>query len=209
MDTVPAYPYQDENTGEAKLLFLNDKVKCTLYKKSEYMNGVGFIRANEISPNQYAGDHYFVDVQKEAKSKVASASDVQGYSLLFYILKKHDKMFLTKFVSGDREKHSVIYAVGDGLMLSTIIHHNYQRTAPTVSRIPLPSAKEHAAKMLAAFSLRSFDHASTNDKYEESILKYIGELKHVAQGGKIKIKGRVKKLEVAYDDDFFSQLESL
>lgn len=208
-DTVPAYSYQDEETGEAKLLYLDEKAKCAIFKKSEFMNGVGFIDVAEITPNMYAGDHYFIDVQKESKAKTAAESDVQGYSMLFYILKEHKKMFLTKFVSGDREKFAVIYAVGDGLMLSTIIHQNYQRPPPTVSRIPLPKAKDRAAKMLAAFSLRRFDPATTNDIYEETIEKYIEALKEVSKDGKIKIKSKFKIPVATYNDDFFSQLDAL
>jgi non-homologous end joining protein Ku len=208
-DTVPAYPYLDEDTGQAKLLYLDEKAKCAIFKKSEFMNGVGFIDAAEIAPSMYTGDHYFIDVQAMSKSEEPAASDIQGYSILFYILKEHKKMFLTKFVSGDREKFAVIYAVEDGLMLSIIIPHNYQRTAPTVSRIPLPKAKDHASKMLASFSLRRFDSVITCDKYEESIDKYIEDLKEVAKGGPTgKLKVKFKAPEPQHED-FFSQLEAL
>lgn len=209
METVPAYPYQDEDTGAQKLLYLDEKAKCVIFNKSEYMNGIGFIDAKEITPNMYSGDHYFVKVQTDSKSKVAADSDIQGYSLMYYILKEHNKMFLTKFVSGDREKFAVIYACGDLLMLSIIIHNNYQRTPPVVSRIPLPKAKAHADKMLAAFSLRRFDPSITADKYEENIQRYIDELKTVAKGGKLKIKARLKPPVADYADDFFSQLDAL
>lgn len=210
-ETVPAYSYKDEETGEAKLLFLDEKVKCSIYKKSEYMTGIGFLDANVITPNMYAGDHYFIQVQKESKAPTAAEADVQGYSLLYYLLDTHKKVFLTKFVSGDREKFSIIYAVGDGLMLSTLIHNNYQREPPTVSRIPLPKAEAHAAKLIEKFSLREFDPSTTNDMYEQSIIRYIEELKRIAKSGATgKVKVTVKApAAVAKCEDFFDKLDAL
>lgn len=206
--TTAAFPYQDEDTGEERLLYLDERTKCRLFQKSEFMNGIGFIDRSEITPNMYKGDHYFIKVQVDTKSKKAAPSDIQGYTLLYHILNNNNKMFLTKFVSGDREKFSVIYAVNDGLMLSTIIHANYQREAPAVSRIPLPKIQEHAQKMLNAFDLRGFDTSITVDKYEENIRKYIDELRDQEKGIKPKIRVKMKS-PVNYEEDFLSQLDSL
>ena len=117
-------------------------------------------------------------------------------------------MFMVKFISGDREKYGVLYPVGDGLMMSTIIHHNYQRSAPMVPKVTLPKAKEHSRKMLSAFELPTFMPDITEDRYEEALLAYIEELKRVANGGKAKMKARPKK-PVSYEEDFFSALDAL
>lgn len=208
--TVQAYPWTDDESGEERLLILDDKTKCKMFEKSEYMGGVGFIERDEVAPNRFSGDHYSVKPQVDSKTKKSADGDVQIYSLMYFILKEHNKMFLTKFVSGDREKYAVMYANGDGIMMSILIHDNYLRTAPTVSRIPLPKAKERADKMLAAFSLRRFDPTVTVDRFEENIQKYIDELKLVAKGGKLPLRPKLKgKISVAGVEDFFDALDAL
>lgn len=208
--TVPAYPYQDEDTGETKLLVMDDKTKCKLFQKSESMNGLGLIPREDIKPYMYDGSHYFLTVQKKSKTE-PEKSDVQGYNILHYVLSEHNKMLLVKFVSSDREKFAVIYPDSEILSMSILIHNNYHRTAPTVSRIPLPKAKEHAEKMVKVFSLRRFEPSSTNDLYEDNILKYIEDLKQIAKGVKpAKLKATLRSEPAPADeDDFFSQLDSM
>lgn len=203
-----SYPYRDEEDGHERLLHLDDKVRCKIFTKSEFMNFIGFLDNGEITPNMYAGDHYFLKIQVDTKSKKACKVDEQGYSLLYYILAEHDKAGMVKFISGDREKFGVIYRVGDGLMLSLLIHNNFQRAAPEVERIPLLKATALADKMLSNFSLRGFDPEMTNDRYEAMLKTYIDELTHIAAGGKIKPRLKIKT-PVSFEDDFFSQLESL
>ena len=203
-----SFPYHDEDTDQEVLLPLDDRTRCQVFSKSEYMNGVGFVDQSQITPNMYAGDHYFVKVQVDSKTKKSAAGDVQGYSLLYFTLSQHSKMFMVKFISGDREKYGVLYPVGDGLMMSTIIHHNYQRSAPAVPKVALPKAKEHSRKMLTAFELPTFMPDITEDRYEEALLAYIEELKRIAKGGKAKMRARPKK-PVSYEEDFFSQLDAL
>jgi hypothetical protein len=202
-----SFPYHDEDTDCEILLPLDEKTRCQVFSKSEYMNGVGFVNKCKITPNMYAGDHYFVKVQPEGKSKKCAAGDVQGYSLLYFTLSQHDKMFIVKFISGDREKYGVLYPVGDSLMMSTIIHHNYQRSAPLVPKVALPKAKEHSHKMLSAFEIPTFMPAMTKDRYEDTLIGYIEELKRISKGGKVKMKVKTKNL-VSYDEDFFSQLDA-
>ena len=156
----------------------------------------------------YAGNHYYLNTQVDSKSKKSATVDQQGYSLIFYIIAELKKVLLVKFVSGDREKFGIIYGIGESLMISTLIHNNYQRATPDNERLPLPKAKEHAEKMLSKFSIRRFDPSSTDDKYEDSIKKYIEDLKLVAKGGKIKATFKHKS-PVCYDQDFFSQLDSI
>lgn len=212
-DTVPAYPYIDDETGESKLLIMDDKTQCSIFSKSEFMNAMGFVDADEITPNMFTGDHYFVNLQKESKATAPAQSDVQAYSLMFYVLKEHNKMLLVNFISGERQKFGVMYAVGDGIMMSVIIHHNYQRSAPNVSRIPLPKAEAHAAKMLSTFSLRRFDPTTTVDKYEENIKLYIEHLKELAKKGEStsgsKLKAKLKTVKVEQANDFFSRLDAM
>jgi len=207
--TVQAYPWTDDESGEEKLLILDDKTKCKMFEKSEFMGGIGFIDRDEIAPNRFSGDHYFVKPQTDSKTKKAADSDVQIYSLKFYLLNENNKMFMTKFVSGDREKYAVMYANGDGIMMSILIHDNYVRTAPSVSRIPLPKAKERADKMLAAFSLRRFDPAITVDRFEDNIQKYIDQLKLVAKGGKLPLRPKLKSMISVAGADFFDALDAL
>lgn len=207
-DVQSSYAYKDEDTGEAMLLHLDDKTVAKIFKKSEVMMSLGFVDRDEITPDMFAGDHYFVTIQVDSKTKTSNTSSNQGYSLLFFILKEHRKMFLVQFISGDREKFAVIYAVGDGLKMSTIIHSNYQREAPTVSRIPMPNAKSHAEKLIKACNITRFDPSVTNDMYEDSLLKYIDEKKKEVKGGKLKVRAKARS-PVSYEVDFFSQLDAL
>jgi non-homologous end joining protein Ku len=206
-NTVPAYPYQEDD-GESKLLFLDEKIKCKLFHKSEFVNGIGFIDTTEITPHMYAGDHYYISPQTERATKMVDESDNQGYSLLYHILCRRKKMFLVNFVSGDRQKFAVIYSVDDNLMLSTIIHHNYQREPPLVQRMRVPEVDTYADKLLSMFSLQRFNPEITVDLYEANILKYLQDLRIRARGGIVKIKVTFKSAKIKCND-FLDQLQSI
>lgn len=206
--------YRDTETGEVKLLPLDDMTRCKMFKKSENMKALGLVSCKSIHPYMYTGDHYFVGIQCEGKSKKAAAADEQGYSLLYALLAEYEKMLLVQFVSGEREKYAVIYQAGDGLMMSLLIHNNYQREAPAVTRVPIPKLKEFAAKMLKLLDMRKFNAEVTDDKYEDALIRYIEEERKAkedaANGVKPKSKTIPRKREVkSLDMDFFSQLEAL
>jgi len=206
-----SYAYRDEDSGEEKLLLLDDKARCQIFKKSDCMRSIGFIDRDEVTPDMFSGDHYFVQPQQDKKSKKVASSDEQGYSLIYYVLAEHKKMLLVKFVSGDREKFAVIYTKGDGLLLSILIHYNYQREAPQVPRIAMPNAKAHAQKMVKVFGLRRFEPSDTVDVYEATLMDYIDQQKQLAKGSgtgakKLSLK---KHAPVGYDDDFLSKLDAL
>jgi non-homologous end joining protein Ku len=206
-DVESSYRFKDEE-GKERLLPMDKKAIDAIFTKGKPMTVVGFVEPDRITPNMYSGDHYFFSVKVDSKTKKPAESDVKAYSLMYYILSERNHVILTKFVSGDREKFAVIYCVGDGLMLSILIHHNYQRPAPQVKRVPLPKAEDHATKMLKIFKILRFDYATLVDRYEEQVRAYIESLKETAITGKVRVQACIKK-PVQADDDFLGLLDAI
>ena len=203
-----SYPYRDED-GRERLLPIDTKVTGKLYSKSDVMSIVGFLDASSVSPRMYDGNHYFLKIQADSKTKETHRVDRQAYTLIHYIISEYNKLILVKFVSGDREKFAIIYREGGGLMLSTVLHETYQREAPETEREKLTDAKKYAEKLIATFSIRGLDPAELQDNYELMLQNYIEEERERIRSG-VRTKARPKpKSPVTLEEDFFAQIESL
>jgi non-homologous end joining protein Ku len=205
-----SFTYMGED-GTEKLLPLDHEVIGKIYAASENMTSMGFIDRSEVAPCDYDGSHYFITVQKDSKAKTPDANDIKAYSTVYYICKNLKQCLLVNFVSGDREKAAVIYAHKDGLMLSILLHTNYQRKAPEVSQPELPSNIEALAnKLVSVQKLACLPEDKLTDKYEERIKQYLQAAREQMRTSsthphKITLKAAPKPL----DNDFFSLLAGL
>lgn len=205
-DVESSYEYIAED-GEKVLLPMDKKALESMFSKSEYMTAIGFTATSNIKPRMYSGNHYFVTPQVDRKERRAKPSDVKAYSLIHAVLSVGDTVLLVKFVSGDREKFAVISADGDVLMMSLLIHSNYQRDAPVVdlSSVAAPQIE----KMKKLFSVRRFNPGDYVDRYEEQVQAYIDDLKEEERTGKKRVKARPRVAPVQDADDFLSILDSM
>lgn len=205
-DVESSYEYTAED-GEKVLLPMDKKALESMFSKSEYMTAIGFIAASNIKPRMYSGNHYFVTPQVDRKERRAKPSDVKAYSLVHAVLSSDDLVLLVKFVSGDREKFAAISADGDVLMMSLLIHSNYQREPPAVDLTAVAPA--HIAKMKEKFSMRRFNPGDYDDRYEEQVQAYIEELKEEERTGKKRVRARPRVAQVPADDDFLAILDGM
>ncbi len=209
-----SFTYMGED-GTEKLFPLDQEVIGKIYSASENMTSMGFIDSSEIAPCDYDGSHYFITVQKDSKAKTPDPNDIKAYSTVYYICKNLKQSLLVSFVSGDREKAAVIYAHKDGLMLSILLHTNYQRKAPEIVAQPeLPANIDVLAnKLVSVQKLTSLPEDKLTDKYEERIKQYLQAAREQlrTQPGstrpyKITLKASPPK---PADNDFFSLLAGL
>jgi non-homologous end joining protein Ku len=205
-----AFSYVDEETGEAKLLTLDDSDTCKIFQKSDRMKGLGFVKGHVIAPHMFSGDHYFLSPRADNKTKKVSVNDQQAYTVLATALADRQHMFVSKFVSGDREKYGVIYVANDTLMLSVLIHSNYQREPTVIPKLEIPNVKDYARKLIDKCPFE-FVPEALEDLYERALGEYIEQIKvaHKGDGGKTdapKLKVRIRPERVS---DFISQLDSL
>ena len=205
-----SYPYIDEETGEQKLLPLDDKAKCKMFQKSDSLTGMGFLDSKKIPPKMFSGDHYYLCPKADSKTKTIPVSHQQGYSLLHAALSDGLHMFLCKFISGDREKFGAIYVADGSLMLSILIHNNYQREPTPFPILDIPNVKEYASKLVAKLPLE-YNPEELCDRYEQSLCEYIEELKAThthapVPSTKLKLK---PKFQFKAANDFLSQLDDL
>ena len=209
-DVQTSFPYRDED-GRERLLPIDDTVKGKLFTKSDVMAIVGFLDFRTITPRMYDGNHYFLKIQADSKTKSTSKTDRQGYSLLHYILSACDKVIIVKFVSGDREKFAAIYSEEQCMMMSTIVHTTYNREAPEVALEPVLEGKKYAEKLIKTFGLKSLTEVSMDDQYELLIKGYI-EDEQARMRGDIKtdpkIRAKIKK-HISLADDFFMQIDNM
>lgn len=205
-DVESSYEYTTEN-GEKVLLPMDKKALESMFSKSEYMTAIGFVASSNIKPHMYSGNHYFVTPQVDRKERRAKPSDVKAYSLIHAVLTSDDLVLLVKFVSGDREKFATISADGDILMMSLLIHSNYQRDPPATELTAVAPA--HVAKMKEKFGMRRFNPADYADRYEEQVQAFIEELKEEERTGKKRVRARPRVAPVVAEDDFLSILDGM
>lgn len=207
--------YEYCNEEGVRCLLPVDEYLTKMNTKSETMTILGIVDASSITPRMYDGNHYFLSVQVDSKSKKSGKADRQGYTLLHYICTEERKNVLVKFLSGEREKFAVIYADGEGLMMSLLLHSTYQRDAPEHELEVMSNPAPLAAKLIKAFGLRSVDPDMIEDTYESTLKGYLEELQELAQeeaktdGPVPKGKPVLKKKIIADPDDFFAQVDLL
>ena len=191
--------------GKEILFPIDKEVIGKIYKKSDIMSSMGFIDQDLISPCDYEGSHYFLTVQRNTKTKECDSDDIKVYSTIQYIIEHYRQYLMVKFVSGEREKIGVIYSNRKCLMLSTIIHSTYQRTAPVVETISLPANIDSlACKLIKSQKLESLDKSQTEDKYEQRVQEYLSQVRQ----HKDRLSVKLKKIETP-KNDFFSLLADL
>ena len=206
-----SFVYHDED-GKEQLFTVDHELIGKIYLASEVMSSMGFIDSDKISPCDYDGNHYFITVQSDSKTKITDSNDIKAYSTLYYIASTMKQHLLVKFVSGDREKIATIYAHKGCLMLSTLLHSNYQRMVPEVEKGDLPfNIEQLAKKLVQSQHLNMFPIEDTCDKYEERIRDYIRTVREEAiKGKKAGFKITLKPIAIKpVADDFFSMLENL
>jgi non-homologous end joining protein Ku len=170
------YKYHDED-GLEQMLIIDKTIMDKLFMKSATMTIIGFIDQRAISPRMYDGYHYFMELQVDSKSKTTSINDRQAYSILHGVCVIENKCILVKYVSGDREKFATVYPDGDKLMMSNIIHQNYQREGSEIIREQIPDVAQYAKALLSKFALRELDKNILFDQYELKLKEYITSLK--------------------------------
>lgn len=189
-------------------LTVDKKVRGDIFKRSTRMTGMGFVPSSEFAPHMFVGSHYFMTPQIERKAKAPDEADHKFYTILYNTLAKHPLSLLVKFVSGDREKYAVIYHHGEILMMSILIHTNYQRPAPQVQLMQVDQKKLDlmSAKVAKALAIQ-LELEKLVDVYESLLIEYIEKLKHAHRTG---VKPTVTPRVVAKDpDDLFDMLDDL
>lgn len=220
--TEPSSSYEYTNDeGQKSFLPIDTNVLNKIFTSNNKLRVQAFIPLNEFSFADLAGDHYYLTPRVDSKTKSAQTNDLQGYALTHWILKNRKQVIECKFISGDREKVGVIYARGDVLMLSTVIHSTYQRNVPDnagldkLKEVELRNPEGLADKLLSKFSKPTRDPELSCDVYEEQLNSYIEDLKareRLRKEGKlglIPIKP-IKPIRPQHnEDDLFSMLEKL
>lgn len=208
-----SFEYRDES-GAVKLLPIDKSVMDKLFTSTDKMCAVGFLPSKQFSPMDYNGSHYFITPKVDSKVKVPAPNDVKGWQLLYEIMNNHDQVLLVSFIDGERRKFANLYARGDLIMLSILIHSTYQRAAPAPpTKVAVDDIGEKAKKVLSKFSLERYNPEDTRDIFEEQLNQIIERRKEEERArieGRVlptKIKVQIKPVPAA--DDFFAMVDEL
>lgn len=199
-DLETYFPYKDE-TGEMKLMPIDKKAMQAMFKNSNTMAVQGLIDKDAIKPHMFDDSHYFVNVQRDTKTKAIFAPDQKVYTIMYHFLNERNKYLLIKFISSSREKFGVIYSDPEslGLRMSLIIHSTYQRERAVENLTEITDAVSYGEKLFKGLGLRAVDPSIIIDDYEEKVRAYIDEYKRGGTEGKkptIVISGAPKTTEV-------------
>lgn len=178
------FSYRDAETGETKLMPIDKKALQAMFKNSNAMQMIGILDTTAIRPHMFDDAHYFVNVQRDSKTKTILGPDQKVYSIIYEYLQSMNKYMLVKFISNSREKFGVIYSdpASDGLRLSLLIHSTYQRERELSCLCDIPSAVELGQKLFKGKLMRGLTAEDIHDDYEEKLRTYIDERKSDSTG---------------------------
>jgi len=203
------YPYKDED-GMMKLIPIDKKAIQALFINSSTMITIGAIDKDAIKPYMFDDAHYFINVQRDTKTKTIYGPDQKVYTVIYHYLNDKKKYLLVKFISSNREKFAVIYADPEtnGLRMSLIIHSTYQRTRDVDNLVDIPDAVTYGDKLFKSFALRHVDSSEIVDDYEEKIRKYIDEYKKEGETSARRFVIKIGKAKSA-DVDILDQIAAM
>jgi DNA end-binding protein Ku len=172
-----------------------DEVKAAAGDRGKVVRLEEFVETADIDPVFYDKTYY-----------VGSRDEPDVYRLLHDVLKKTGRAGIGRFSFHDREYLAAVRARDDVIVLHTLRFHDEVVGAkdleiPNVRK--KPSAKEvQMAKRLVDMLHESFDPASYEDTYRDSVLKLV---KRKAKGEEIDL---VAEEEPAHGDDLAAALEA-
>lgn len=193
------YSYRDAETGETKLMPIDKKALQAMFKNSNAMQMIGILNTSAIKPHMFDDAHYFVNVQRDSKTKTVLGPDQKVYSIIYQYLLDMDKYMLVKFISNSREKFAVIYAdpLSAGLRMSILIHSTYQRERDMSCLCEIPSALDLGKRLLKDKLMRSLAEDMIRDDYEEKLRSYIEKMKEGdPEPGKIMVSLKPRTTEI-------------
>jgi non-homologous end joining protein Ku len=173
-ETENYFPVRTEE-GDIRLIEVDKKMISSLFDKSDVMSVNGVIGLEKLSPRMYDGYHYHISCQFEKKSKAVPGNDEKLYTVIHAWLQEYNKALLVKFLTSGREKFAVIYPDAEGLMMSILIHSNYQRERLSSNLIPIEDPVQYGDRLLGPIGLEDIDPDSIIDEYEETLKRYIEE----------------------------------
>lgn len=167
-EIVKGYEYEPDQyviVGDADL-------KRAAPAKSEAINIVAFVDAEEIAPWHFEGPYYLEPLKKDSK----------GYALLREALQRTKKVGIARFVLRSKEHLAALVSRGDVLVLNTLrytheIRDTAELTVPTTNLARLGvSAKElEMAEQLVHGLSEPWDPAQYTDTYRDDVLRMIEE----------------------------------
>lgn len=198
------YHYVDDKDGDEKDLVIDKTVVQKLYPKSDNIKVKAVIGMNEISPREYSGDHYFLNVQTDKNKKIL-ASDSKVYGILADELFATSKALFCEFILS-KPKPCVIYAEDSGtgdvrLVMSVLIASTHQRSRIS-QEIPLVEGGTAKAKKLLSIFPNKIEKDWKIDRYEQDIQKMIENM----------ISGKKQKVilkEKSETDDLLDMIDNL
>lgn len=219
-DLETYYPYRDPETGEQKLVKIDKKAIQSIYQNSDCMSIEKIIDAVSVKPYMMSDSHYFIDVQRDKKTKGYYTADQKIYTIFYHFLLHYNKYMLVKFIASNREKFAVIYSdpLSKGLRMTILIHTTYQRERKENSLMSIKDVMKYSDKLLGPMITRDRgDATDLKDTYEERLRGFIktsivfatttgSESGAATGGGKIKIRVATKK---TVEPDILSMIDEL
>jgi len=186
------YPYRDPETGEQKLVKIDKKAIQSIYQNSDCMSIEKIIDSTSIKPHMMSDSHYFIDVQRDKKTKGYFTADQKIYTIFYHFLVHYDKYMLVKFIASNREKFAIIYPdeSSGGLRMTILIHTTYQRDRKDKSLMSIKDVLKYGDKLLGPMiGPDGINEDDLIDTYEEQIRGSIKtSIATSATGGGAKIK---------------------
>jgi len=203
------FPYRDES-GEASLLEIDKKALQAMFKNSNSMKVEGTMTKTCVMPFMFTDSHYFVNVQRNTKTKTLPAADLKVYTVIYHYLMKKDLYLLVKFISSNREKYAVLYAdpASSGIRMSILVHSTYQRERNGKYMTKVADPVMYGEKLFKEMELSELDPEDIKDDYEERVRKYIEESRERVKGGRPRERIKVEKT-VSTEVDILDQILAL
>lgn len=172
-DLVTHFVTKDESGDTVRIPIDKNRVK-SLFPNSSEIKVESMIPLNSVKPRMYDGFHYHVQLRTPRKNEPADRHGRPFYTITFEYLEKYEMALLVSYVNFNRPKFAVIYSdSSEGLMLSNLIHSNYQRELPKPRLDSIKNYLERGVKIFSRFETDEIEYESLHDNYELKIKEHI------------------------------------
>lgn len=145
------------------------------------------VKMSSISPSDYEGSHYFINLRPQTKGKkaVLSEDDITLYNVIWKNLQSRSEGLVVIYNQCNHQKRGLLWADGDGLRMSVLICSNYRNKHSEQKSVDVENGEKLYDRLLKKYEVGVL--SIFVDSYRTKIMELIekGVIDQPVQLGKL------------------------